>query len=52
MSQTRLQEEVAVRLEAMSLSVMSKQSAELAKLLESAQVITDPNMGLAVNFSA
>ena len=52
MAQTSVQEEAAVRVEAMALSAINVQNAALAKLLESTQVITDPNLGNTVDFSA
>jgi hypothetical protein len=52
MSQARVQEEAAVRVEAMGLSAMKEQSAALTKLLESAQTITDPGLGQKINVIA
>lgn len=52
MSQTRMQEEAAIRVEAMSLNAMKEQSAALDKLLQSAQVITDPTLGNSIDISA
>ena len=52
MSQARVQEEAAVRVEAMGISAMKEQGSELAKLLESARLITDPNLGQNVNVIA
>ena len=49
MAQGRVQEEAAVRLQAMALQSMKDMSADLARLMESSQVITDPAMGNYVN---
>ena len=45
MSQGRVQEEASVRVQAMSLSNMREQTADLARLMESAEVIDDPARG-------
>ena len=47
-----MREEAAVRVEAMGLSAMKEQSVALEKLLESAQMITDPHLGQKVNVTA
>jgi hypothetical protein len=52
MSQSRLREDVGVRLESMSLDAMKEQAAALDKLMQSAEVITDPNLGSTVDISA
>jgi transcription elongation GreA/GreB family factor len=52
MSQSALQEQAAIRVEAMSLSAIDRQSDALSKLIKSAQVITDPNLGNNVDFTA
>jgi hypothetical protein len=51
MSQQRVQEEAAVRVQAMALSSVEQQSAALEKLMESAQIITDPNLGNNLDIS-
>jgi hypothetical protein len=50
--QTRVQEQAAVQVQAMSLNTMKEQSAALEKLLSSVQPITDPNLGRNVNLIA
>ena len=45
MAQSRVQEEAAVRVQAMALQNIKDSSADLAHLMESAQVITDPARG-------
>ncbi|GHV66551.1 hypothetical protein AGMMS49928_01500 [Spirochaetia bacterium] len=45
MSQQRVREQAAVQVEAMSLDTAKAQSAALAKLLESAVIVTDPALG-------
>jgi hypothetical protein len=52
MSQSALQEQAAIRVEAMSLSAINEQGAALTKLMDSASIITDPNLGRAVDFTA
>nr|AGS53935.1 hypothetical protein [uncultured bacterium contig00087] len=52
MSQTRLQEQAAVQVQSMAIDTIQGQSALLEKLLDSAQVITDPNLGRNVNVIA
>jgi hypothetical protein len=52
MSQGRVLEEAAIRVGAMGLSAMKEQSAALVKLLESAQVISDPGLGQNINVLA
>ena len=49
MAQSRVQEEAAVRIQAMTLETIKEASADLAKLVESAQVITDPAKGNYLN---
>jgi hypothetical protein len=49
MSQGRVMEEAAIRVGAMGLDAMKAQSAAVAKLLESAQFVTDPNLGRSVD---
>ena len=45
LAQTRVEEEVAVRLHAMAMQSMKDTGAELEKLLETANIITDPSKG-------
>ena len=45
MAQGRVQEEAAVRVQAMVLQNMKDASADLARLMESSQAITDPAKG-------
>ena len=45
MAQTRVQEEAAVRLQAMMLRTIKDASADLARLMDTAQTITDPAKG-------
>jgi hypothetical protein len=52
MSQTRLQEQVAVQVEAQAIDAIKAQAAALDKLLQSAQAVTDPNLGRSVNVIA
>jgi hypothetical protein len=52
MSQSRLQEQAAVQVQSMAVDSIKGQSAALEKLLESALVITDPNLGRSVNITA
>jgi hypothetical protein len=52
MGQARVQEEAAARVASMGLSAMKEQGAALAKLLESAEVITDPRLGQNLDLTA
>ena len=45
MAQTQVQEEAAIRLQAMTLDTIKEASADLSRLMESAQAITDPARG-------
>jgi len=49
MAQGRVLEEAAVRVQAMALQNIKDASADLARLMESSKVITDPAMGNYVN---
>ena len=49
MSQGRVQEEAAVRVQAMMLQTIKDTSADLARLMESAEAITDPSKGNYLN---
>jgi len=48
-AQNRVQEEAAVRLQAMALKTMKETGADLTRLMESAQSITDPAKGNFLN---
>ena len=52
MSQARVQEQAAVKVQAMGISKMKEDAAALDKVLSSAQVMTDPNLGQNVNLIA
>ena len=49
MAQNNVQEEAAVRLQAMTLRTMKEAGADLAKLMDTAPAITDPAKGNYVN---
>jgi hypothetical protein len=49
MSQTKVQEQAAVQVQAMSLDMEKEQAAAVDTLISSAQTITDPNLGQSVN---
>jgi len=49
MSQTKVQEQAAVQVQAMSLDNAKEQAAAVDTLISSAQTITDPNLGQTVN---
>jgi hypothetical protein len=51
-AQQQVLEEAAVRVQGMAMSAVEEQSAGLQKLMESAAVITDPNLGNHVNLEA
>jgi hypothetical protein len=48
-AQGQVLEEAAVRVQGMALGVAEEQAAGLAKLLASAQVLSDPNLGQNLN---
>jgi len=52
MAQGRVLEEAAVRVQAMALQNIKEASADLARLMESAQAITDPARGKYVDMLA
>ena len=52
MSQARVQEEAAVQVQAMALDIAKEQAAAVEKLISSAQVIADPNLGKSINLTA
>jgi hypothetical protein len=49
MSQTRVQEQAGVKVQAMGLNLMKQQMAALDKLLSTVQPLLDPNLGQRVN---
>ena len=49
MSQSRVQEEAAVRVQAMLMQTIKDTSADLARLMDSAKIITDPAKGNFLN---
>jgi hypothetical protein len=49
MSQAKVQEQAAVKVQAMGLDMMKEQAVALDKLLSTVQAIVDPNMGKNVN---
>ena len=52
LSQARVQEQAAVQVQAMGIDAMKEQAVALDKLLSSAEVITDPNLGRNLNIVA
>jgi hypothetical protein len=52
MNQARLQEQAAVQVQAMGLDAAKEQAVALEKLLASAEIITDPNLGRNLNIIA
>jgi hypothetical protein len=52
MAQSRVQEEAAARVESMIIDSVEQQGADLTKLLESAQVVTDPTLAQNVDLLA
>jgi len=49
MSQAKVQEQAAVKVQAMGLNMMKEQAVALDKLLSTVQAVIDPNMGKNVN---
>jgi hypothetical protein len=49
MAQNRVQEEAAIRVQAMMLETIKETGADLAKLMESAEAVTDPAKGNYLN---
>ena len=45
MSQTRVQEEAAVKVQAMLIQTIKEESADLARLMDSAKILSDPAKG-------
>ncbi len=52
MSRTQLQEQAAVQVQSMAIDTVKEQSAAVEKLISSAQVVTDPNLGRNINITA
>jgi hypothetical protein len=52
LSQARVQEDAAIQVQAMGMTAMKEQAVALEKILTSAQVITDPNLGRNLNVIA
>jgi hypothetical protein len=52
MAQEKVQEQAAVKVQAMGLDRMKEEAVELNKLLSTVQSITDQNMGQKVNILA
>lgn len=52
LSLQKTQEQAAVQVQRMTLTSMKEQSAALMKILESVEVITDPNLGNQINILA
>jgi hypothetical protein len=52
MSQARVQEQAGVKVAAMGLSAIKEQAAALDKLIQTADVMSDPNVGTRVNLTA
>ena len=49
MAENRVQEEAAVRMQAMALRTIEEAGADLARLMDSAKAITDPAKGNYLN---
>jgi len=49
MSQEKVQEQAAIKVQAMGLDMVKEQAVALNKLLSTVQSIIDPNMGKNVN---
>ena len=52
MAQGRVQEEAAARVQAMALEGMRETGEDLARLMESTEIITDPSVGNYVDMYA
>jgi hypothetical protein len=52
LSQSRVQEQAAVKVQAMGIDAMKEQAAAVEKLLSSVQAITNPNLGQNINILA
>ena len=49
MAQSRVQEEAAVKVQAMAMDTIKDQAANLDKLMDSAKIMTDPAKGNYLN---
>ena len=49
LAQSRVQEEVAVKIQAMVMNTIKEQSASLDRLMDSSRIITDPARGNYIN---
>ena len=49
MSQSRVQEEAAVKVQAMLMQTIKDESADLTRLMDSAKIVTDPARGNYLN---
>ena len=45
MTQSRVQEEAAIKIQAMYMQTIKEKSADLARLMDAAKIITDPGKG-------
>jgi hypothetical protein len=52
LSQTRVQEQAAVQVQAMALNTVREQAAAVEELVSSAQPVSDPNLGQRINVIA
>lgn len=52
LSQEKVQEQAAVKVQSMGLDMMKEQAVALSKLLSTVQSIADPNMGKNINILA
>ena len=52
MNQAALKEQAAVQVYTMGISAMEKQGEALAQLMNSTQMVSDPNLGQIVDLSA
>ena len=52
MSQSRVQQEAAVQVQAMTLDTARQQAADLTQVMSSAEVITDPARGNYIDLNA
>jgi hypothetical protein len=52
LSQTRVQEQAAVKVQAMGIDSMKEQAVAVDKLLSSVQAIINPNLGQNINILA
>jgi hypothetical protein len=52
LSQQQVLEEAAIRVQDMAQGTVEQQAAELAKLMESARAVTDPDLGMYLDMKA